>query len=169
MRAEKKYLSDEVTSHLEKSDFCIIADYHGIKVDETAELRLRLAQCDAEFHVVKNSALDIAAKARGMPDMSKFLNGPTAIVVGGTNSSGTAKELKRFHEETEKVSVKAAVLGDRLLTPEEFAKLAELPNLDILRSQLLSLLNSPASSLLSVLSGPSRSFLNLLQSKAGEN
>ena len=169
MRAEKKYLPVEVAGHLDKSDFCIIADYHGIKVDETAELRLLLAQCNAEFHVVKNSALNVAAKERGMPDMTEFLNGPTAIVVGGTDSSGTAKALKRFNTETEKVSVKAAVLGDRLLTSEEFARLAELPNLEVMRAKLLSLLNSPTSSLLSVLSGPARSFLNLLQAKAAEN
>jgi large subunit ribosomal protein L10 len=169
MRTEKKYLVDEVAGHLEKSDFCIITDYHGIKVDETTELRSRLAECDAEFHVVKNSALNIAAKDRGMPDMGEFLNGPTAIVVGGTDSSSTAKKLKAFHKETEKISVKAAVLGDRLLTSEEFSKLADLPSLDVIRGQLLSVLNSPASGLLSVLSAPARSFLNVLQAKSRED
>ena len=165
MRTEKKYLATEVTGHLEKSDYCIIADYHGIKVDETMELRSSLAECGAEFHVVKNSALEMAAKARGMPDVREFLNGPTAIIVGGCDASGTAKKLKLFHKETDKVSIKVGVLDDRLLTPKEMARLADLPNLDTLRAQLLSLLNSPASSLLSVLSGPSRSFLNILQAK----
>ena len=169
MRAEKKYLAIEVDGHLEKSDFCIIANYHGIKVDETAELRSRLAECGAEFHVVKNSALDVAAKARGMPDVSQFLNGPTAIVVGGTDASGTAKKLKGFYKETEKVEVKAGILADRLLTAEEVAKLAELPSLASLRSQLLSILNTPATGLLSILSGPARSLLNVLQAKAREN
>ena len=169
MRTEKKYLATEVDSHLEKSDFCIIADYHGIKVDETAELRSNLAECGAEFHVVKNSALEVAAKARGMPDMSEFLNGPTAIVVGGEDASGTAKKLKKFHKETEKVGIKAGVFGDRLLSAEEITRLAELPDMDTLRAQLLSLLNSPASGLLSVLSGPARSFVNVLQAKTNES
>ena len=165
MRAEKKYLATEVNDHLEKSDYCIIADYHGIKVDETAELRSSLAECEAEFHVVKNSALGVAAKNRDMPDVSEFLSGPTAIVVGGVDAAGTAKKLKLFHKKTEKLSIKVGVLGDRLLTSEEVARLAELPSLDSLRSQLLSLLNSPGSGLLSVLSGPARSFLNVLQAK----
>ena len=169
MRTEKKYLATEVDSHLEKSDFCIIADYHGIKVDETAELRSKLAECGAEFHVVKNSALDVAAKARGMPDMSAFLSGPTAIVVGGADASGTAKKLKKFHKETEKVGIKGGVFGDRLLSAEEIARLAELPDMDTLRAQLLSLLNSPASGFLSVLSGPARSFVNVLQAKTNES
>ncbi len=166
MRSEKKYLATEVNDHLEKSDYCIIADYHGIKVDETAELRSSLSECEAEFHVVKNSALGVAAKDRGMPDLSKFLNGPTAIVVGGADAAGTAKKLKLFHKKTEKLSIKVGVLGDSLLTSEEVSRLAELPSLDSLRSQLLSLLNSPSSGLLSVLTGPARSFLNVLQAKA---
>jgi large subunit ribosomal protein L10 len=169
MRAEKKYLASEVDGHLDKSDFCILADYHGIKVDETEELRSSLAECGAEFHVVKNSALDIAAKARGMPDMSEFLIGPTAIVVGGRDASGTAKKLKKFHKETEKVGVKAGIFGDRLLTAEQITRLAELPDLDTLRAQLLSLLNSPATGLLSVLSSPARSFVNVLQAKANDH
>ncbi len=169
MRTEKKYLATEVDSHLEKSDFCIIADYHGIKVDETAELRSKLAECGAEFHVVKNSALDVAAKARGMPDMSEFLNGPTAIVIGGEDASGAAKKLKKFHKETEKVEIKAGVFGDRLLSAEEIARLAELPDMDTLRAQLLALLNSPASGFLTVLSGPARSFVNVLQAKTNES
>ena len=165
MRAEKKYLAEELQYHLEKSDYCIIADYHGIKVDETKELRADLAEYGAEFHVVKNSALGVAAKSRGMPDVGEFLNGPTAIVVGGSDASAVAKKLKLFYEEKEKLTVKAGVIGDRLLTAEEIARLAELPSLELLRSQLLSLLNSPASGLLSVLSGPARSLLNVLQAK----
>ena len=122
MRAEKKYLAIEVDGHLEKSDFCIIADYHGIKVDETAELRLRLAQCDAEFHVVKNSALGVAAKDRGMPDVSAFLIGPTAIVVGGTDAASAAKKLKLFRKETEKVSCLGKPKTAKLRLSEEGAK-----------------------------------------------
>ena len=165
MRTEKQYLAQELQGHLEKSDYCIIADYHGIRVDETKELRADLAGLGAEFHVVKNSALDMAAKSRGMPDVSEFLSGPTAIIVGGSDTSAIAKNLKLFHEEKEKVTIKAGVVGDRLLTAEEITRLAELPSMDALRAQLVSLLNSPASGLLSVLTSPARSLLNVLQAK----
>lgn len=169
MRDEKKYLAEEVGAHLEKSEYCIITNYHGIKVDETMELRAQLAKCGAEFHVVKNSAFGVAAKTQGLPDMDQFLDGPTAIVVGGTDPSAAAKQLKLFQKDKEKVTVKAALLGDRILTAEQLSQLAELPSLEVLRAQLLSLLNTPASSLLSVLTAPSRSMVNLLQAKAKEN
>ena len=42
MRPEKKYLVEEVNSHLEKSDYVYLTNYERITVDEIAELRAKL-------------------------------------------------------------------------------------------------------------------------------
>ena len=63
MRAEKQYLISEVDTHLKKSDYVILANFSKVSVADTAELRKRLAVEKAEFHVVKNSSLRVAAKA----------------------------------------------------------------------------------------------------------
>ena len=42
MRAEKKYLIDEVSGHLKKSDYVILTNFTKLTVSETAELRKRL-------------------------------------------------------------------------------------------------------------------------------
>ena len=99
MRAEKQYLIDEVSGHLKKSDYVILANFTKLTVFETAELRKRLAPEKAEFHVVKNSSFRVAAKALGLPDLEASLAGQTAIVVGGKNTPGVAKVLKKFFEE----------------------------------------------------------------------
>ena len=39
MRAEKKYLIDEVTTHLKKSDYVIVASYDKMNVQDIAKLR----------------------------------------------------------------------------------------------------------------------------------
>ena len=67
MRAEKNYLITEVESHLKKSDYVILTNFNGMTVSDAAELRGKLAAEKAEFHVVKNSSLRVAAKsATGM-------------------------------------------------------------------------------------------------------
>ena len=43
MRAEKKYLIDEVETHLKKSDYVILANFNGVTVADAAELRGKLA------------------------------------------------------------------------------------------------------------------------------
>ncbi len=165
MRPEKQYLVEEVSEHLKKSDYVYLANYDRITVEETAELRAALSEHNAEFHVVKNSILGVAANAREMPDMGAHLNGPTAIIVGGEDPSGVAKILGEFFKKKEKVDLKVGVLNDRLLEKEQIEALAKLPGLEALRGQLLGLLNQPGTSLVRVLNAVPQSVVNLLQAK----
>lgn len=151
MRAEKKYLIDEVTGHLKKSDYVILANFTKLTVADTAELRKRLQPDSAEFHVVKNSSFRVAAKAFGLPELDKSLSGQTAIVVGGKNPAGVAKVLKKFIEEKQKLEVKVGVLDKKLMTAADLAKLADLPTFDVLRAQFLGLLTQHAAAFVRVL------------------
>ncbi len=166
MRAEKKYLVEEASRHLEKSDFVFLADYRTVNVEEIAELRGNLSAEQAEFHVVKNSALRVAARERNLPDLEEWLAGPTAIVIGGDNPSGVAKILRNFTKDKKKLELKTGVLGDRTLSVEEIEALAELPSLDVLRAQLLGLLSTPAQQMVRVLAAAPQGLLNVLQAKS---
>src|SRR5450432_3131111 len=137
MRAEKNYLIAEVESHLKKSDYVILANFTNVTVADVAELRAKLAVEKAEFHVVKNSSLRVAAKALGLPDIESALTGPTAVVVGGKNAAGVAKVLKKFFEDKQKLEVKIGVLDKKLVSAIDLAKIADLPPFDALRSQFL--------------------------------
>ena len=101
-----------------------------------------------------------------LPDLSEHLSGHTAIVVGGDDPSGVAKALGEFLKETKKVTVKAGTLGDRVLNTDQVKQLANLPSLEVLQSQLLSLFSTPATQLVSILSAPARSMVTVLQAKA---
>ena len=165
MRAEKKYLIAEVETYLKKSDYVILANFTGATVADVAELRARLAPEKAEFHVVKNSSLRVAAKSLGLPEIEGALTGPTAVIVGGRNSAGVAKVLKQFFKDKQKVEIKAGVLGRKLISPKEVALLADMPSLEILRAQLLGLLNQPAGMFVRVLNAVPQGVVNVLQAK----
>ncbi len=166
MRPEKAYLIEEAKDHLSKSEYFFLTDYRGIDAQETSELRSKLAERGAEFHVVKNSSIRLAAKPDLIKDLDSHLKGHTAIIVGGDDASGVAKVLSEYFKSNEKVSVKAGALGDRHLTADEIKQLATLPGLEQLRAQLLSLFNTPASSLVTVLSAPARGMVTVLKAKA---
>ena len=165
MRAEKKYLVDEVEKHLKKSDYVILANFNGVTVGDAADLRVKLAAENAEFHVVKNSSLRVAAKSLGLPDIDAQLVGPTAIIVGGKNSAGVAKIIKQFFKEKQKVEVKAGILSKKLITSKEVERLADLPSLEVLRAQLLGLLNQPAGSFVRIINAVPQGLVNVLQAK----
>ena len=124
MRAEKKYLISEVETHLKKSDYVILANFTKVTVADVAELRKRLDAEKAEFHVVKNSSLRVAAKALGLPEFESALTGPTAVVVGGKNSAGVAKILKQFFKDKQKLEVKVGVLDKKIVSAADLARIA---------------------------------------------
>ena len=59
MRVEKKYLIEEVATHLKKSDYVILANYDKLTVADVAELRRRLDP---------HHAVQIEQKNRSLPD-----------------------------------------------------------------------------------------------------
>ena len=152
MRAEKQYLISEVETHLKKSDYVILANFTKVTVSDVADLRAKLAAENAEFHVVKNSSLRVAAKALGLPEFdATALAGPTAILVGGKNPAGVAKILKKFFDDKQKLEVKVGVLSKKVFTAKDLAVMADLPSFDALRSQFLGLLTSNAGAFVRVL------------------
>jgi len=151
MRAEKQYLISEVETHLKKSDYVILANFTKVTVADVAELRKRLDAEKAEFHVVKNSSLRVAAKALGLPEFESSLTGPTAVIVGGKNSAGVAKILKQFFKDKQKLEVKVGVMDKKIFTASDLSKIADLPPFEALRSQLLGLFMQNAAAFVRVL------------------
>jgi len=151
MRAEKQYLIAEVETHLKKSDYVILANFSKVTVSDVADLRSKLAAEKAEFHVVKNSSLRVAAKALGLPDIESSLTGPTAVVVGGKNPAGVAKVLKKFFTDKQKLEIKVGVIEKKTITASDLSIMADLPSLEALRSQLLGLFTQNAAAFVRVL------------------
>jgi len=151
MRPEKNYLIAEVETHLKKSEYVILANFTKVTVSDVADLRAKLNVEKAEFHVVKNSSLRVAAKALGLPEIETALSGPTAVIVGGKNPAGVAKVLKKFFADKQKLEVKIGVLNKKLVSAADLAKMADLPSFEALRSQFLSLLVSNAGAFVRVL------------------
>ena len=151
MRAEKQYLISEVDTHLKKSDYVILANFTKVTVADVAELRKRLDAEKAEFHVVKNSSLRVAAKVLGLPEFESALIGPTAVIVGGQNSAGVAKILKQFFKDKQKLEIKVGVMDKKIVSAADLSKIADLPSFEALRSQLLGLFMQNAAAFVRVL------------------
>ncbi len=151
MRAEKQFLVDEVAAQLASSNYLLLANFTGVTVANSSAVRDQLRIHGAEYHVVKNSILNIAVKQANLPDLSAHLTGHTALVTGGKNPTGVAKVLVTFFKDFSKLEVKAGVLDAKILTKAEIEILSKLPSLDGIRAQLLSLFSAPASQVVRLL------------------
>lgn len=166
MQIEKKFLVDEVGAYLDKSDYVFLADFERVTVAETEELRHILSDLGAEFHVVKNRILKIAASDRELNLDETYLRGPTGIVVGGDNAPGVAKALEKFFKDKKKLEIKGGVLEKGSLTADQVSDLAKLPPAEVLKAQLLGLLNQPGTQMVRIIQAVPQGLLNVLQAKA---
>jgi large subunit ribosomal protein L10 len=165
MRAEKTTIVEDLTARLNASPFVIVTDYAGMNVLQLSELRTRLAGVGAKCRIVKNTFLKKASAEVGFPDLGTNLAGQTAIVLGESDISAAAKILKNFSNEFQRPAVKVGVLDHAIISQAQIQALADLPSKDVLRAQLLGVLQSPLQKLVSVLNEPAASLARLLQAK----
>ncbi|MEQ1751840.1 MAG: 50S ribosomal protein L10 [Prosthecobacter sp.] len=156
MKAEKSLVIEDLLKRVNASPFLFVVDYTGLKVDKFAELRKRLSASGAEIHVYKNNLVKKAAEKANYPgELGPHLTGQSAYVTGAKDVYATAKILKNFAAEFAKPVMKVGVLDGNLLDAATIKILADLPSREVLLSQLLGVLQAPASSLARVLKAKS--------------
>lgn len=166
MRPEKQSLTKEYLTRLNASPFFIVVNYTGLNVGHLTELRKRLGQKGAEIHIVKNSIFHLAAKEAGVPDMNGTLTGQLAVVTGQRDISTAAKVVKTFGKEfADKLKVHFGYLNNQRLEQTVIMTLADLPSLEVLRGQLLGVLNAPAGKLVRLLNTPASHMARLLKAR----
>jgi large subunit ribosomal protein L10 len=162
MRPEKPTIVEDVKLRLNNSPFLIIVEYGGMNVNHFAELRNRLGASGASLTVVKNTFLRRSIKEAGLPELDAHLTGQTAFAVGEKDICAAAKILKTFAAEFQKPKVRAAILDNSVLEADQVMALADLPSKEVLQSQLLALLLTPATQLVRTLNEPGASLARVL-------
>lgn len=169
MKAEKTLLIENLLTRVNASPFLFVVDYTGLTVDKFAELRKRLRGAESEIHVFKNNLVRKAAEQAGYPEgISEVLVGQTAVVTGAQDVCAAAKVMKNFADEFKKPVMKGGVLDGALLDAAGIKVLADLPSREVLLSQLLGVLQAPASKLVRLLNEPAASLARVLQAKADQ-
>jgi large subunit ribosomal protein L10 len=165
MRAEKQFISKEYVARLNGSPFFIVLDYRSLTVTNFTELRKRLRGAGSELHVVKNSLFRIAAKEAGVADLENALSGQLAVVTGAKDVSAAAKVLKKFSTEFDKGKVQFGYLNSKRLEGKDLLALADLPSIEVLRANILGMLQAPAATLARLIATPGTQLARVLQAR----
>jgi len=142
----------------------IVTEFRGLTVAEMTTLRKKLREVDAEFRVIKNTLMRLAAKETDFGRLNEFFSGPTAVAVTHGDPVALAKAMKEFAGGSQKVRLKAGFFDGRVLGVKEVETLAEVPPREVLLARLAGGLASPLSRLVQALSGPQRKLAYALQS-----
>ena len=161
-RADKAIELQQLEAAFKGSDSAILVDYKGMNVPQVTELRRQLRTAKAQYRVVKNTIARRALKGTSFEVLEKFFEGTTAVAYTSADPVALAKTLTTFGKTAPTLTIKAAVVQGRAVTPADVAELAALPSKPELYAKLLFVLQAPMVQIVTVLSATSRSLMNVL-------
>jgi large subunit ribosomal protein L10 len=167
-RAEKAQTIDTLKGVFADAGAVVVTHYMGLTVAEMTDLRGRLRKEGASFKVVKNTLVQKALDGRVGEAGDALFKGPVAIAYG-PDVSAAAKVSTAYAKENDKFTLVGALMGDTVLDAKGVAALAILPTLDEVRSQIIGLLNAPATKIAGVLQAPASQLARVFSAYAAKD
>ena len=153
-REQKEAFVTEFRGRLEEAEAIFLTDFTGLDVKAMTSLRSRLKKNGGEYLVVKNRLAKRAFAGTGMPDISRFLMGPTGVVFGDRDIVAAARTVTEFAKEHGgRPVLRIGVLEESVLDPAEIERVAAMPPREELLSQLAGALGGPMTGLAGALVG----------------
>jgi large subunit ribosomal protein L10 len=162
-KQKKQELVAQYVEQLKESQGIIFADYRGLSVADMTGLRSAMRPIGAKFQVIKNRLLALALEEAGMSLPEEWLLGPTAVSFCLGEVPPVAKALTDATKDLETLQIKGGLLGTSVLGAGEVRAIADLPPREVLLSQVLGTIGSPASQMAGVIASGIRQVLNVLQ------
>ena len=148
------------------SSALIMTSYSGVPVKQLESVRRKIRDLGGEFHIVKNTLFSIVMNEAGISLPEETYIGTTAIGFATEEVPGVAKAIVDLARDVESVMVKGGLIDNVVYDATQITMLADLPPLPVLRGQLLSVLQAPASRIGMTLAGSVRQLVNIASAYA---
>jgi large subunit ribosomal protein L10 len=143
----KKAIVAEVNEAAGSALAAVLADYHGLSVEQMTELRKQARDSGVYLRVVRNTLLKRAVVGTEYECIQDALTGPTILAFSQEDPGSAARLIKDFAKENEKLEVKALSVGGKLLAADQIDVLAKLPTKDQAIAMLMSVMQAPVTKL----------------------
>jgi len=140
----------------------------GLTVAEVTQLRVKMRESGARFHVVKNTLFRRALTEAGMPSPD-FIQGPLSVAFCVEDIAPVVKAINEFADELGErpFGIRGGIVGTDVLDSEGAKTLADMPSREVFFAQILSGIKAPGNQLVGVLSNTLRQTVTVLQAAAG--
>ncbi len=167
-RSEKKDFVSNLKNEISKASSIIVAEYSGLTVNESEDLRKQMRENGAKFKVTKNRLTKLAINETQFKDISDLFKGPTAIAYS-SDPVAPAKVAVDFEKKLEKFKIVGGGYNGEKIDKDKIDFLAKLPSLDELRGKLIGLISAPAQKIVSIAIEPGSQIARLLNAKSSNS
>jgi large subunit ribosomal protein L10 len=159
-------LVEQYSQKFKDAKSIFLADFRGMTVEETNNLRRDFRSAGVEYRIVKNTLASLSFKNVGLESMSQFLTGCTAFAFSDKDPVAPIKVIKEYTKKNKnaKIEVKGCVFEGKIFAADQVDALSNLPTRDVLLSQFVRVLQAPMSKLVSVLSATGQKLVGVLES-----
>lgn len=147
----KKPILDEIAKYVADAKAIVLVDYRGLTVEQDTKLRKSLREGGVVYKVYKNTYLKKVFAGTVFEELSKHLDGPTAVAFGLEDATAPARILSNGMKDAEKLEFKGGVIDGTYYDAEGCKVIANIPSKEVLISKLLGSLQSPIANLARVL------------------
>jgi large subunit ribosomal protein L10 len=168
-KSEKTALVEDLSSSFGRASIALVSEYRGMTAAESTEMRKRLRAVRGEMRIAKNTLVRHAIKGTKFEALDANLGGQVGLILSYEDPVVLAKTFKAFGPLGEKLKLRGAVLDGKPLTPAEVNALATLPSREVIFSQLLGLLNAPATQLVRLLNEPGSYLVRVIDAIGKKN
>jgi large subunit ribosomal protein L10 len=167
-REKKEQFVESYVEQLNRSQAVVLSNYRGVTVQQIQKLRGQMREHNTSIQVVKNTLMRRALEQVNMPVPEDYLSGTTAVIFLPDDVATASKALFDAIKDLEAFKIKGAILEGQILDAEGAKKLREMPSRSDVLSQLLGMLQGPASELVRTLEAPASELYRTLQAPLRE-
>ena len=168
-KEKKNQLIETYVSLLGDSQAIVFVSAQGLTVAEVSQLRAKIRETGAMYHVVKNTLFERALTQMGMP-VPEFIQGPVSIAFCVEDIAPVVKAIQDFANALgeREFEIAGSIVDNEILGSEQAHALADLPSKATLFAQILAGLNAPATQITGIVANTMRQILNVLQARVDQ-
>ena len=140
---QKKKIVAEVTIAASSALSVVAADYRGLTSAQMTRLRERARSSGVMLRIVRNTLARRAFAGTNYECLNETLTGPVLLAFAENEPGATARLLRDFAKENDKLVIKSLSLGKGLIDTSQLNLVANLPTKDEAIARLAMVIQAP--------------------------
>jgi large subunit ribosomal protein L10 len=144
---DKKEIVAEVAEAASHAVSVVAADYRGLTASQMTTLRASARKANVELRIVRNTLARIALTGTEYECLNSALTGPILLAFTNDEPGATARLMRDFAKDNDKLDVKAISISGQLYGKSDLDAVAKLPTKIEAITRLACVLQAPITKL----------------------